>query len=179
MRMVRSQALLDEAGLLTAMVYVDLNPIRAGIAPTPEASEFTSIEARIRAIASSPSKEAREARIQAREKSAVPLMAFKDSHGGGLTIPYASLEYLELVDWSARIVRADKPGAMSVRLPTLMHRLNVDADAWQSAMRPSGNVFGRALGNLDHLRLHAQALKQSWVRGQGAASRLYPATKNT
>jgi hypothetical protein len=52
-----------------------------------------------------------------------------------------------------------------------MQRLNIDRDAWQ-AMQPSGNLFGRAMGPLDHLRLHA-LLKQPWVRGFQQAAALY------
>jgi REP element-mobilizing transposase RayT len=47
----RSQVLLDEAAILACSVYVDLNPIRAGVAATPEESEYTSGCDRIRSLA--------------------------------------------------------------------------------------------------------------------------------
>ena len=45
----KSQALLAKAALLSCMAYVDLNPIRTVIAPTPEKSNSTSIQLSIKA----------------------------------------------------------------------------------------------------------------------------------
>jgi len=42
------QALLDEGAVLACLAYVDLNPVRAAIAETPEDSDYTSIQRRIR-----------------------------------------------------------------------------------------------------------------------------------
>ena len=43
----KSQAILDDASLLACMAYVDLNPVRAGIASTLEEASHTSIKQRL------------------------------------------------------------------------------------------------------------------------------------
>jgi REP element-mobilizing transposase RayT len=164
----KSQALLDDAGLLTAMAYVDLNPVRAGIASTPEESEFTSIYERIRAATAASENECAPS-----EDIIPPLLSFQDRTSDAQAIPFSFPEYLALVDWTGRSIREDKRGHLDARLPPIAQRLRIDPTAWQAAMQPKGNVFGRALGQLDHLRLHAKALGQARIRGLNAAERMF------
>ncbi len=86
------------------------------------------------------------------------------------------LDYAALVDWTGRVRKEDKRGAIDNSLPPILKRLNIDSQAWQAAMQPRGNVFGRALGKLDHLRLHANTLGQRWVKGLRQAERMYRST---
>ena len=156
----KSQALLDEAGLLTAMAYVDLNPIRAGIAKTPEESEFTSLYERIRIM-------------QGNRTDGPTLRRLYSTRSRKSSLPISYKEYLQLVDWTGRQLREGKRGAIDKTLPPILARLNIDADAWIIALQSKGTVFGRAMGKLNHLHLHARALGQSWVKGLRAAERLY------
>ena len=71
---------------------------------------------------------------------------------------------VELVDWTGRAIRSDKCGAIDAQLPPIAQRLKIDPEAWTRAMRPGGNVFGRAIGPLSHLRMHAKTLGQAWVQ---------------
>jgi hypothetical protein len=152
------------------MAYVDLNPIRAGIARTPEESEFTSIYERIRVIKRA-SHQTRSVNVK------VPLLQFEGAaEKGAPSIPFSLFDYVALVDWTGRARREDKRGAIDKALPPILERLNIDSQAWQAAMQPRGNIFGRALGKLDHLRLHANTFGQRWVKGLRQAERLYGST---
>ncbi len=64
----KSQTLLEERALLACMAYVDLNPIRAGISETPEGSDYTSIQERIREYAAGREEGAAPARGAGRHR---------------------------------------------------------------------------------------------------------------
>ena len=173
----KSQALLDEAGLLTAMAYVDLNPVRAGVAATPEESEFTSIYARIQQHTSHV-RARRHTRKETKPRvrlSTPPLLAFRNQSTPQQepTLPMRFEDYLQLVDWTGRVARSNKSGAINSHLPTILIRLQINPDAWRATMRVGGNLFGRALGRVERLRAHARRLGQAWIRGLHASQRLY------
>ena len=120
----RSQALLDEKALLACMAYVDLNPIRAKMAETPESSDYTSIQQRIRlALGKEPPGE---------KRSTIELMPFvgdlREEMPKG--VPFHLNDYLELVDWTGRALVAGKRGAIPEDLPPILQRLQFDPKHW-------------------------------------------------
>lgn len=172
----KSQALLDEVGLLTAMAYVDLNPVRAGIASMPEECEFTSIYARLQRykyeLRAQPAKR-QERRRSGRDQASPPLLACSDAADPNRShIQMKFLDYLQLLDWSGRRRRSGKRGVIEHEVPPILARLRLDPDTWLRTMRPAGNPFGRAIGRFELLQSHARRLGQSWIRGLQAARRL-------
>jgi REP element-mobilizing transposase RayT len=144
----RSVPLLDQQAVLAAMAYVDLNPIRAALADRPEASDYTSIQARC------------EARQHHRAAALVPSLAGASTPGpeAGLWIapidrailktyaeeaaPLITVDdYLTLVDETGRLVREGKRGAIPAHLAPILDRLQLDLDAWMGLMR-HGGAFG-------------------------------------
>ncbi|MBX2859470.1 MAG: transposase [Cellvibrionaceae bacterium] len=131
----KSQALLTEEAILSAMAYVDLNPIRAGMASTPETSHHTSIKERI-----APSFDLTEAvREQIARESLLkfdlplqPLAKFEGSFNNAeqASIRFALDDYLALVDYTGRYVRDNKRGAIATHLPPILQRLNIDRKTW-------------------------------------------------
>ncbi|WP_422409087.1 MULTISPECIES: transposase [unclassified Endozoicomonas] len=158
----KSQALLDEAALLTCMTYVDLNPIRAGKVETPEESDYTSIQERVEQVTHSETK-----------KQPLTLKPFcSQGQNTDVALPYLLHDYLELVDWSGRIVRTDKKGFIPSCTPPILQRLDIDPDEWLKTMQWN-NRFYRAVGRLEAMKAFALEAGQKWLRGLNACSRLY------
>ena len=168
----KSQALLDEAALLSCMAYVDLNPIRAGIADTPETSDFTSIQARI------------EAQSNNAPSSGSPIITppgLRPFTGDETLepavpgIPFHLLDYLELVDWTGRAIRDDKRGAIPGHLASILERLSINQDNWLTTVKYFGHRFPHVMGALDKIKNYAALVGQSWVRGQSCCAGAYRA----
>ncbi|OZG73033.1 transposase [Hahella sp. CCB-MM4] len=158
----KSQALLDDAALLTCMVYVDLNPIRAGIAKLPETSDYTSIQERIDHL-SSPNRISRLVEMIGHER--------QDSHQEG--VHFHIQDYLVLVDWTGRAIREDKRGAVPDYFPPILRRLNIDQNEWRDGVRFFEHRFPRLAGRLEKMELAISQLGQKWCHGRRHAWRLF------
>ncbi len=159
-RRYESQTLLDERAVYACMAYVDLNPIRAGITTDLEQSDHTSIQRRIKQARQEPSSERMGAPLAS-------LSAGTSKAHSRLTMPLAS--YLELVDWTGRILRDDKSGAIPRSVPPVLEQLSMEVDDWLPNVTSYRDHHRRAFGSINLLRDLASRLGQHWLKGSGVA----------
>jgi len=160
----KSQPLLDEAAVLTAMSYVDLNPIRAKMAKTPEKSDYTSIQQRIQKL--------RGKTVDNR----VPLMALSASNSQTHknSIAFSLEDYLQLVDWAGRAILKNKRGYIdSTELP-ILQRLNIDADGFIELMKQQDDLSQLSvMGSTTALSHYMDRLEKKFVKGLTLNQRLF------
>ena len=150
----KSQALLDERALLACMAYVDLNPIRAAMAKTPEQSDYTSIQERIR------------------RPDSDGLSALDENKDD--TIPIDLKYYLELVDWGGREIKRHKRGYIPAHAPPILDRLKMDASPVLNYLaRDELPGFG-ALGPVSRLKAFAKSIGQKCIKGHSFGNQLCP-----
>ena len=142
----RSQALLDEASILACMVYVDLNPVRAGMSQSLDECEFTSIKRRLE------------------ETSVDDPMTALGKHCVIPSISEITLDnYLELVVWTQDSQSALGRG-LNARVSRCLTHSHTNKDSWFMDHLPKPETWQRAVGSRENLTVYAASLNQKWIR---------------
>ena len=124
---------------LSCMAYVDLNPVRAGIAPTPEQSAFTSIQLRIKAA------------IKGQQPSSLLSFTGNEHQQKTSGIHFSLKDYLSLVDETGRIIRGDKRGAINHKTANILARLHISEESWLKLTTDFEGIFTGAVGTAEYL----------------------------
>jgi REP element-mobilizing transposase RayT len=149
----KSIAILDEEALLATCVYIDLNPVAAGIALTPEESLHTSVRQRVEHAREQGKIEvlklARQGSVAASQGAGnleqdhwlIPIEdrrqhtnAAEPSKREGLLPTFSLGSYLQLVEYTGRLFREGK-ARLSDGLQEVFDRLESSADIWQARMK--------------------------------------------
>jgi len=149
----KSQALLDDAALMACLAYVDLNPIRAGMAKAPETSKHTRIKKRIAQAQTAPIAH----HPQQQAKGRFPFVGNpRDEMPSGLA--FKLTDYLERVEWCGRILRKGKRGSTDSQCPPILERLNIESDHWEYLINHFESRFKSLVGSAFKLKQVAQSL---------------------
>ena len=169
----KSQALLDEAALLSCMAYVDLNPIRAGIATNLDDSDFTSIQERVKTLADA-QEQLRLSKGKGRGKGKIHPLPYQPealldfgSQPDKDAIHFTLSDYLELVDWTGRRIRDDKKGFINSLAPKLFVQLKMDEEDWFDMTQSFERKFAYFAAKPELLYFHAEEHGAHYYQGVG------------
>lgn len=154
----KCQVLTSESALAAAMVYVDLNPIRAGIAESVRDSDHASVKQRLVKLETNP---------ESADQVLRPIAGV-----GQCVLAVTTAQYIELVDWSGRRMYPGKRGKIEAGTPRALARLCAPRDRWEREVKGVGEGYWRVVGTVQELIDKAKELGQQWFKGLGYARSL-------
>mgnify|MGYP003632382199 CR=1 FL=1 len=150
----KSQALLDESAVLACMAYVDLNPIRANVASTPEASKNTSIKKRTKALKNK----------RPQPKTLMPFIGnHKEDMPKGITFDLK--DYCELVDTTGRYIHDRKSGVIDDKQNPILERLGLNSAQWLTLTTEFEKHFYYAAGAEQMMHAFKRHTQHQRLRG--------------
>ena len=182
---------------------MDLNPLRAGLAKTPQTSQFTSAYERIQALqpvavvaATEPVPPKKPASTKKRSRPAMPQslapkaeflcpleLAQTHAEESGEwplyrasnrgCLPISLPTYLQLLDGTGRQIRSDKRGAIPAELAPVLERLPVSGESWVGMVKNFGRTFRRAAGTPKSLAQAAARYGRRWLQGVTASRAIF------
>ena len=154
----KSIAILDEEALLSVCAYIDLNPVAAGIAETPESSKHTSVRQRVKHVhqagkldvlkdakkgAATAVKSARRIDIkhwlvplvdQRKESSIKKTSCDESGCRAGMFESISLGSYIAIVEYTGRLFRNGK-ARISSMVADVFERLETSSDLWFARLK--------------------------------------------
>jgi len=134
----KSQRLLDERAILACMIYVDLNPVRAGLTDDPTHAEHTSLAKRVNGE--------RDYGKPMRSMGIVPRE---------MPFSYSLDYYIQLTKWTLEVQQSSRPNRFGGFPPP---------DVWIRQYLPKPGCWQRAQGSIQSLKEYAKELGQCWIK---------------
>lgn len=154
-----SQALLDEAALISCMAYVDLNPVRARKATSIENSHYTSIKKRVK-----------NSRSQTEASFKLTSLSGNTSN---LELPITLRDYIDLVEWTAFNLSFPQNSTLPNNIDHLISSLHLRSEHWLEHIAFFGSHFYYFVGATQKLEAKAKELNKSRLYGSRAARLSY------
>ena len=172
----------DENAVLLCGIYIDMSPSLAGEANSPRTARYPSAYARIEAR--SQRKNARHRadghlaeltlRPERQDERAMAYASRTGRRASDLGVLSLSLEdYLQLLEWSARLLKSGERKTMPKDLGAILDHLDVNHQAWLDTLSAYEESFCHVVGPPAAMAAAAERMEVRCLKGATASRRIF------
>ena len=160
-----SQALLNDAAVLSCMAYVDLNPVRAKITDKLEKSNNTSIKKRLKTL-----KAINSIDVQKHLDASISALTAQSRER---MLPINLKDYIELVEWTGKSIVHPNKASIPPHICSSLQQLNLQQNHWLKQIENFGQNYCHVVGPIEQIRQKAKQLQLRCLKGISSAKLLY------